>query len=89
MKASLKPSSRFEKLKSGYLFLLKRVYSRTNVENEEEASMIRESKPKIRSRRLNSAELTQTTETKELPTSEQDDGTPPPNISEAVSPSMS
>jgi hypothetical protein len=53
---------------------------------DEKASMIRESKPRNRSRRLNSTDSTQVTETKELPTSEQDEGTPPPNMSEAVSP---
>jgi hypothetical protein len=55
-----------------------------NVENDEEASMIRESKPRNRSRRLNSTYLAQVTETKELPASEQDqdEETPSPNMSE-------
>jgi hypothetical protein len=58
-----------------------------NVYNDEETSMVKGSKPRNQSRRSKDpTNSKQVTETKMTPTSEQDEGTPPPTMSEKVSP---
>jgi hypothetical protein len=57
-----------------------------NVENDEEASMIEGSKPKIRVRRMRSRNSLQTSETNESPTSERDEGILIATMSEDIDP---